>query len=151
MAEPITLPFSGYLVLLGNGATPEVFTAPCGFIKKALKFSAASSDTIVPDCDNPALPAWTLRNITSLSAQISGSGVLAMENLALWTNWLLSGADKNVQVQKNLPGAQGGGYWQGAALLTDFSEDVDLKSEGGRTQQAVTIDSDGPWFWTPNP
>jgi hypothetical protein len=151
MAKPITLPFSGFLVKLGDGGAPEVFAAPCGFIKRSLKFTAQSSDTIVPDCDDPTLPAWTQRNIISLAAQISAAGVLAMESASIWRNWFLSGLDKNIQVLWNLPGASGGGYWQGAAILTDFSADVDLKSEGGRTQASVTIDNDGQWTWVPNP
>jgi hypothetical protein len=152
MAKPTTLPFAAFIVKLGLGdGPPETFIAPCGFTKKSLKLSAQSSDTIVPDCDDPTLPAWIERNITSLSAEVSGSGVLSMGGLATWRTWFLSGLSKNVQVILNLPGASGGGYFQGPAILSDFPLDVDLKSEGGRTQMSVTLQNDGQWTWTDNP
>lgn len=147
MAQPTTLPFSKFKVLLGDGGAPETFNWPCGFIKNALKLSAQSSDTIVPDCDDPMAAAWTQRFVSALSGSITGNGVMAMESLSIWRQWFASGQSKNIRIVIDLPGAQGGGYWYGAAILTDFSADSDRKSEGGRTQQSVTIDNDGPWLW----
>ncbi|MDR3512627.1 MAG: phage tail tube protein [Caulobacteraceae bacterium] len=151
MAKPTTLPFSSFQVLLGDGATPETFSAPCGFTKRSLKLSSQTSDTIVPDCDDPTIAAWTERNVSSLSGQVSGNGVTAMGSLSTWRAWFLSGQTKNIRILFNLPGAQGGGYFQGGAVLTDWSHDADIKSEGGRTQQSVTLDNDGLWAWTDNP
>lgn len=150
MAQPTTLPFADFVVQLGNGATPEVFSAPCGFIKTSLKHNSQSSDTVVPDCDDPGAPSFTQAAVYGLSIEVSGSGVLAMESVPTWRNWWLSGADKNVRIIFNLPGANNGGFYSCAALLTEFTADVDLKSEGARTQIAVTIKSDGAVTWTPN-
>lgn len=150
MAKPTTLSFSKFVVLLGNGAVPEVFAAPCGFTKNSLKLSMATSDTVVPDCDDPEAAAWTERFVSSLSGQVAGSGVLAMESLSIWRDWALSGQSQNIRILFNLPGANGGGYFQGAGILSDFSADVDRASEGGRVQISVTIDNDGEWTWTDN-
>ena len=149
MAQPTTLSFGDFVVKLGDGGSPETFAAPCGFVKESLKLSAQSSDTLVPDCDDPNAAAWTQSSVYGLSAEITGSGVLAMESLATWRAYFLSGASKNVQVLI-LPGASGGGYYQGAFVLTDFQSDVDRKSEGGRTQISVTMKSDGAVAWTDN-
>ena len=151
MAQPTTLRFSKFKVLIGDGNTPEAFTAPCGFTKKSLKMSAQSSSTTVPDCDDPDAPAWEEKDIVALSASVNGQGVLAMGSLAMWRTWYLSGASRNVRVVYDLTGEEGGGYWQGAAILTDLSDDVDMKSEGGRTQRQVSIENDGPWVWVDNP
>jgi hypothetical protein len=65
MAKPTTLSFANFKVYLGDGASPETFVAPCGFVQKALTLDATTSDTNVPDCDDPEAPAWTERGITA--------------------------------------------------------------------------------------
>lgn len=146
VAKPRTLPFSDFVVLLGDGATPENFTAPCGFTKRSLKLSAATSEAVVPDCDDPDAVPWTERLSSSQSAQVSGSGVLAMASLATWRARV--GVSGNVRVMFDDTGANGGGYYQGAAILSDLSFDSDRTANGGRTQISVTIDNDGEWVWT---
>lgn len=150
MAKPRTLPFGNFKVYLGDGATPENFTVPCGFTKESLKIAAASSSAVVPDCDDPMAAAWEEKAVSSLSAQVSGSGVLAMAGLATWRTWMLSALSKNVRVMFDDTGANGGGYFQGAAILSDFSSDADRTANGGRTQISVTIESDGQWTWVDN-
>lgn len=151
MAKPRTLSFGSFKVYLGDGAAPETFSQPCGFTKKALKITAQSSDTVVPDCDDPDAAAWTERLVSALSAQVSGNGVMAMDSLGAWRNFMLSAASKNIRVLFDDTGTNGGGYFQGPAILTDLSFDVDRKSEGGRVQQAVTLDNDGEWVWVDAP
>jgi hypothetical protein len=150
VAKPRTLPFGNFKVYLGDGATPEVFSLPCGFTKESLKISNASSSTVVPDCDDPMAAAWEERAVSAISAQVSGSGVLAMAALATWRAWALSGQSKNIRVMFDDTGANGGGYFQGAAILSDWSSDADRTANGGRTQISVTIDNDGEWTWIDN-
>lgn len=145
MAKPTTENFADFVVLIGNGATPEVFVAPCGFTQKALKLTAQSSGTILPDCDDPTAPAWTARAVTALDGQVSGSGVLAQESDDLWIDWFVSGLSKNIKIQR------AGGTWTGAAILTELSDSTSLNSEGNRVQRSATIDNDGEWAWTPAP
>lgn len=150
MAKPRTLPFGNFKVYLGDGGGPETFSVPCGFTKDSLKLASQTSSTVVPDCDDPDAAAWEEKAVSSLSAQVQGSGVLAMAALATWRAWFLSAASKNVRIMFDDTGANGGGYFQGAAILTDLSFDADRTANGGRTQISVTIDNDGEWTWVDN-
>jgi hypothetical protein len=151
MALPRTASFGQFNILLGDGADPEVFTAPCGLTKKDVKFDGKASSVIVPDCDDPEAPAWEDKAISALSGAVTGDGILSMADLARWNTWFQSGLDKNIQVWIDLPGAQGGGYWSGAAILSSFEISSALATEGNRCTVKVQIDNDGSWPWTPNP
>lgn len=144
MAKPITCPSSRMLVKLGDGETPEVFAAPCGMSTKGINFTKSTNETNVPDCDDPDAPAWVERSVVSMSAEISESGILAMEALADWQAFLDSGVSRNVQVWLDLPPAEHGGHWDGRFLLTGFNVTAE---QGNKVQAAVTMQSDGPVAW----
>ena len=46
MAQPTTAPGTKFLILIGNGATPEVFGEPCGLTTKGMATTAASNDIL---------------------------------------------------------------------------------------------------------
>lgn len=148
MAKPRTLSFGNFKVYLGDGASPEVFTAPCGFTQKSLTINAQSSSTNVPDCDDPEAVAWEEKAVSVLSAQVQGSGVMAMASLATWRDWALSGQHQKVRVEFADTGANGGGYYEGFAILTTLGHATTLGSDGNKVQLQVTLDSDGEWTWT---
>ncbi|MHB8283906.1 MAG: phage tail tube protein [Caulobacteraceae bacterium] len=145
MALPRTEGFAALLILLGNGATPEVFASPAGFTDKSFKRKADTGSTDVPDADDPSLPMYQEMEVKTLSFEVSGSGVLAMADLQTWETWFTSGAAKNIQIQINDTKANGGGYWAGQALLTDF--EITAK-KGEKCQISVTIGSTGSFGWT---
>lgn len=146
MTRPTTLAFGDFLILLGNGANPEVFTAPCGLTSKGFNQSASTQESTVPDCDNPDAPAYTERDIDALSAEISGSGVLAMESAAIWQVWYDSGLPKNVQIKLDQTLANHGGYWSGAFVLTGFNI---TGERGAKVKVDLTMQSDGAFTWNP--
>jgi hypothetical protein len=148
LAQPNTLPFSKFVVQIDDGT--GTFVAPCGFLKKAHKRTAQTSDTIVPDCDDPDAAAYLERNVVSLSHEVSGDGVMAEESDALWRVWWESGLSRNVRITYGQVGALNGGYYQGPAVLASLDDTVDRKSEGGRVQRSITIQNDGKWAWTAN-
>lgn len=148
---PNTISFGKVVVTIDDPTNPGNQIAPCGFLKKSLKLSSATSDTVVPDCDNPDAPAFIQRNIVSLSAEISGSGAMAGENTAQWMQFWMGGQSRQCVITYNVPGAQGGFTLSGLFLLSDWSLDADRKSEGGRTQQSVTLQSDGLLTYAPLP
>lgn len=134
MTQATTLKFSQFLIKLGNGAGPEVFSAPCGLNSRGFSRTAATSDTNVPDCDDPDAPSWLERDVVSLSGQMSGSGVVADEDFDVWNDWFESGVAKNVQI------TLGTRTWAGAAILSKL--DV-TGQRGQRVQFSATLDSDG--------
>jgi hypothetical protein len=149
MAQPRTLSFGSFKVYLGDGASPEVFTAPCGFTQKSLTLESDVSDFNIPDCDDPEAAAWKSRSITAHSATVSGAGVMAMASLDEWRTWKLSSDSKNIRVEFDDTGANNGGYFEGAAILQSLGFSTALGTDGNKVQQQVNIVSDGEWTWVP--
>lgn len=98
MARPTTLRGSKMLIQIGDGESPETFTAPCALASKGFNRTAGSNDFNVADCDDPDAPTWTERVKSALSAGISGSGTLAKESLDLYEEMFESRESRNVRV-----------------------------------------------------
>lgn len=144
MARPTTLAGTKLLIQLGDGASPEVFAAPCALSTKSFNLEAASNDFNVPDCDDPDLPVWTERVVSALSAGVSGNGTLAMESFDEWRDWFLSGDPKNVRVKVDTTAGNNGGYFEMSAILSSLQI-------GGNQGELVTVevqmDSNGEVAW----
>lgn len=146
MAQPTTVNGSKLLIMLGDGNSPETFSAPCGLTTKGINFAASVNEFNVPDCADPDAPMWTERVVAALSAGVNGSGVMAMESYDEWRTWFLSGLPKNIHVSINEPLAVGGGYYSLRALLTGFNT---TGNQGEKINLEVTIQSDGEVTWVP--
>lgn len=107
------------LVLLGNGASPEVFAHPCS-INGDRGFNREASVTEEPDqdCDAPYLPGWLVRTVDGFSASISGAGRIKRGDLPMFDEWFESGESRNVKVK--IDEADGRTY-SGAFLLTTLN------------------------------
>lgn len=149
MAAPRTLTFSNFKVYIGSSDSPGTYSEPCGFTQKSLTIDAETSDTNVPDCDTPEDPAWTERSVTALSATINGSGVMAMASLATWRTWMLAAEARQIRVEFDDTLANGGGYYEGDAILQSLGHAVALGSDGNKAQLSVNIVSTGEWTWVP--
>lgn len=147
MAKPTTLSFGNFKIWVADADSPGSFVAPCGFTQKSLTIEADVSDATVPDCDDPEAPAWKERAVTALSATVAGQGVLAMESLALWREWALSGASRAVRVEFDAGVPNGGGYYSGDAILQNLGQSTALGSDGNKAQLSVNLVSDGEWVW----
>lgn len=145
MARPTTLSGSKVLLKISDGSSPLAFIAPCALTTKSNAFSASTNESIVPDCDDPDLPAWVERDVSSLSSTISGSGVLAMESLEEWQEFFTSGTARFVRFELSIAGASGGGYWQGEYILSSFSVSGE---RGNKAQVEIELVSDGEVAWT---
>lgn len=146
MAAPTVLAGTKLLILIGNAASPEVFAEPCGLTTKSFDLAAATNATLIPDCASPEAPAWEAKTVSSLSATVTGSGVMAVEAHATWEAWFMSAVAKNAQIK--LDATAGMGYYGGSFLLSAF------KYTGARGQK-VTVDltmvNDGALTWTAIP
>jgi hypothetical protein len=148
MAKPITSRASQLLLKLGDGAEPEVFTAPCGLNSKGINFTKEMNDTPVPDCDDPDAAAWTERAVTTLSASVSGEGILSMGDLDTWIEFNESTVSRNVQViiVVDDPNQALGGMWTGKFLMATWEVNGEL---GNKINTTMELQSDGPVLWTP--
>jgi predicted secreted protein len=144
MARPTTYSAKKLLILLGDGGTPEVFAAPCGLTTRGIEFSKETNDVTVPDCDDPDLPAWSERSVRTLSASVSGSGILAAEAFATWRAAFLDTDPTNARIKIDDILANGGGYFSGRFHLSGFSITGEI---GDKIQVEITMESDGEVTW----
>ncbi|WP_100961067.1 phage tail tube protein [Bosea sp. FBZP-16] len=144
MALAATFRFSGYRVLLGDGADPEVFAAPCGFTERSISFNRELSETNTPDCADEDAPSWLERDVTSMSATINGTGVLEATALPIWLGLLNTTVSFNARVELWREGVKVG-HWQGAFALESFETSG---TKGERVQVTVSMQSDGVVAYT---
>jgi predicted secreted protein len=145
MAQPTVLPGTKLLILVGDGAVPEVFGQPCGLVSRGVAFTASTNSTLIPDCDDPELPAWEAKDVNSISCQVTGNGVMATESFNVWNDWFQSALARNCQIHLD---GNGLGYWEGQFILTN------LRYGGQRGQKVrldITLDNTGavPWVTVP--
>ena len=141
MAQPTVLPGTKLLILVGDGASPEVFAEPCGLTTKSFNLSAQTNTTIIPDCADPEAPAWEAKDVNSLAAHVSGSGVMAVESYQVWNDWFMSAAAKNAHIKLDNSAL---GYYSGSFILTS------LRLTGQRGQKVtvdITLDNDQSVTW----
>jgi hypothetical protein len=140
MATPnteITYSFGNFLVLLGNGADPEDFVAPCGVKSRSFDRSTNFNDTPVEDCDDPDAVDWMERDPVSQSASLPMAGNAADQSFDIWDAWYQSHAAKNVRVE------MGARVWEGQAKI----QDLKIQGEKGqRVKFTATLISHGPFL-----
>jgi len=148
MAKPTTARFGKMIVSLGTVGAGNVITyaAPCGLTSKSLNLSNNLTDIEIPDCDDPDAPFWTARDIQSMTAQISGEGVLTAEAIPTW-----SAARQNmdgVPVQVEIIFSSGTLVYEGYFKFESFEITAE---NGGRVSVNVSMQSDGEVTetWTP--
>lgn len=138
MAQPVTARFGKFRVMLGDGSDPEVFTAPCGFTSKSLVLSKNLTDITLPDCDDPDAPSWVGRDVESLTASVTGEGVMAAESIAAWMAAFESSVSVSVKVEIELPDTT---YtYTGKMHISTMTLGAE---QGGRVTNNVEMQSDG--------
>lgn len=146
MAPPITIRGGKVRILLGDGATPVVYTAPCGFTSRSITFSKGLEEVNVPDCDDPDKVDWIGRDAVSLSIAVSGEGVLALESVDTWDEaWLsLDSVDARIEVEfptKTI-------VWTGKLHIESLEMGA---TNGTRATLNVSMQSDGEFVRTETP
>ncbi len=140
MAKPTTIRFGRMLIKIATPATPTVFVAPCGFTTKSLALTKNLEEVNIPDCDNPDDPAWVGRDVSSLTASVSGEGVLAEESLQMWQAFFASTESYPVEIELLLAAAGSTFVWSGQMHLANFTVNGE---QGGRLSVSVELQSDG--------
>lgn len=147
MAKPTTVRFGRFLVKIAAIATPTVFVAPCGFTSKSLVLSKNLEEINIPDCDNPDDPAWIGRDVSSLTASVSGDGVLAEESVQMWLTAYNSTLPVPVEIELVLSGTASV-IWTGSMHLSNLTVGGE---QGGRVTISVEMQSDGELTGVFNP
>lgn len=142
--KPTVLPGTALLILVGDGGSPEVFAQPCGLTNTGLSLTASTNSTVIPFCDDPSAAAWDSKDVSAISAQVTGSGVMAVESFDEWNDWFLSGKARHIQIKLDDGKGHFVGHYEGAFVLSNF------KLTGSRGQKItvdVTLDNDDIVSW----
>jgi hypothetical protein len=138
MAQATTIRGGKVRILLGQGSTPIVYTAPCGFTSRAVTFTKGLEEANVPDCNDPDKIDWIGRDATSLSMSISGEGVLSYESTDVWDEAWLSLESTPTRIEIEWPAKTI--VWSGKFHI----ESLELGATNGtRATLNVSMQSDG--------
>lgn len=138
MATALTTTFAKFKILIGDGATPtEVFTPICGLTSKGVQWSADVVTSEVPDCADEDLPSWMEKDVKSVGASISGSGMWSKQSHGQMLEWILSGAKKNIKIQYVDAESGEPEFYNGPAVCTGVGHSVE---KGGRLSQEISIE-----------
>lgn len=149
MAQAKTVRGTKILVKIGDGGSPEAFTHNCSVNgARSFQLTSQTNDVNVPDCDDPDLMAWIESEKVSLGATVSGAGILNSPDTEFFYNYAKSPDAKNCRIVVDVAGADGGGYFAGAFLCTDFQINGD---RGNKALIQITLKSTGEVTWTDNP
>lgn len=122
-------------------ASPPTFTALCTInAERGVTFDGTFRDENVPDCTDPDLLAWVVREAESLSMGVTGGGMSHKQDVnRLWT-WWKSGESKACQIILDDDTPANVITWEGDFKLTNF----DLNgNRGEKVASSVTLASDG--------
>lgn len=138
MAQPTTAKPGKMRILLGDGGSPETFTAPCGLTSKGLRIQKNLSEVTIPDCDDPDAPFWMARDVESMTASISGEGVMAAESEAVWNAAAMSTDAVTARVEVEF--TTGTRVFEGDWHLDSYEVNA---SQGQRVSSSISLQSDG--------
>lgn len=138
MAEATTIKFSKLRVLLGDGESPETFSAPCGFNQRSLNRSKALTEIEVNDCDDEDEPAWVGREVQSLTWSVTGEGVLPQESVRMWEDFFSSANSRNVRIEMLYPSETI--FFEGKAHLQTYTVGA---NRGEKVTKTIDLQGDG--------
>lgn len=145
MAYPARLRGGYVTIMIGNGASPEVFTPICGLNTRSLTAQLNGNDEFIKDCADPEdIPVRAFLP-TGRQWDLSGSGVIDRNNMELVLS--SQGVSKNYRFMFGEPTNDKifGGYWAGAGIMTNITW-------GGNDDAFATVEltivSDNEWVFT---
>jgi hypothetical protein len=87
------------VIQVGNGATPEVFSAPSLInTTRGLSISTSVESDELVDLADQGAPAQMVRRVKSTDIKIDGAGMVHKPAVLEHMQWVKSGAIKNVKV-----------------------------------------------------
>lgn len=135
------------LVKLGDGGSPEVFTAVCGIQDASINRTVTTQDRFVRDCAKPGEVPNRKVKVTGKQMDITGSGLTDKANVTTLNTAL--GLAKNIKAELYQADGTDAGLLLGTfalnAVLT--AANMNVPRDGDATAE-ITIASNGSWTWT---
>lgn len=134
------------LIEFSESGSPDTYDFNCTInTNREFTIEGTTIDITDPNCVDPDAPAWVARVIDTLSAGITGEGTMDPISYGELRDKMLAGASFPVRVTLDETGAVGGGYYQGAYVMTSLG----MAKEGrGYVTVSVEMQSDGAITWT---
>lgn len=129
------------LLKVGDGASPEVFTALCSVnAERGFSITAATNEANIPDCEAPDQLSWLAREKVSLSADFTGGGMTNKSDVKRMMDWASDEDSKNCQVILDDDAPGNVITFEGPFHLTQF----DLTgNRGEKVTSTISLASDG--------
>lgn len=149
MTQQTRIKFGDIMLLVGNPNTnPMQFVAPCGITTFGKNVTTNTNDVELRDCDFPDAPVWLGIDVVSKRMTLNVSGTLDQEAyVSIWRNWFMEEGSRQIRVYEKV-GEKNWGYWEGRAVLTEYS---DTANGSGSYTNTATIVFDGKPTWVGTP
>lgn len=152
MAQGTTTLGGKVIILLGDGANPENFSAALGGTTKTFTRNTKTQDFAVPDNDDPDAAVWVDRIAASLDWTLSVDGYLEVENVDVWDSFFeqsqadltaqgTSAGPKNIRIRFTGPAALAGRTYAGAAICQKLEHKSEIQK---KVMVSVTLQGTGP-------
>lgn len=150
MAKATVISYAMFRIKLGDGNSPEVFSAPCGLNTRALNRLKNLSEIDIPDCTDEDAPASVGREVRSTDWNISGEGVLAAESVSVWEDAFNTIESINVLIEIEFPDSPPGTImYTGRAHLSTYNI---TGNRGEKVTAQIELQGDGALTpYTPTP
>lgn len=145
MAQPDIIKGTYFVLAMGNGAEPEVFTALCGINTRSFVDQINTNDQFTRDCADPE--NRPVRRIIDSGQQWSLSGEGSLNRADLERIIDAQGVTKNYRFYYTEPASDEvyRGYWEGPAMIVNRTING---NDGEFATISLQIESDGEWVWT---
>ena len=148
MSLPVEFDFA--LIKLGNGATPEVFTAICGLQDATINETVNTNDRFVRDCAKPGEVPQRRVKATGKQTDITGTGLTNADEVDNVRGALGVVNNYKIEVYQD-DGTDTGtllGTYAGPFMMTAANNTIPRE---GNAAVELTLASDGAVTWTPAP
>lgn len=133
------------IIKVGNGASPEVFTAVCGVENVTVNRTVNTTDRFRRDCAKPGQVPTRKVRVTGRQWDATGSGVVNVDEFDTFDDAL--GISKNYRVEfGKRDGSDTGeiiGYYAGPAVMT--AANVNMGAEEGTAEITLAGEDDITW------
>jgi hypothetical protein len=148
MAEPAIVKGTYVDIMVGDSATPEVFSILCGLTTRTFTETVNTNNNFVQDCADPEDVPQRRLAVTGIQRTLSGDGRYNRGQASLLRS--LVGVRRNYRFVVSEPAGDGidAGYYEGPAILTSRTIGGSAAESGNFASSSLTIESDGDWPWT---
>lgn len=99
MAAVKTTRWSKLVLKVGDGASPQAFTAMCSInASRGISFNTSLTEEAIPDCDDLEAVMWLIREKVSIGVDVTGGGKVDKTNVKPFVDWAKGKDTKRCQV-----------------------------------------------------